>query len=144
MQGFLKKQAVLLQPFSHLDGIELIQVRNNINTTVQSLVTGIPHHPSYVRSELSHKRNATQRRLLSNTDFPSSWLPWERYGIFPPGDSGYETIGYKGRRLLDTFADSLRYVNVLYTKEYGHHSRKVPAHMPHMINKFIMKDLQSK
>jgi len=44
--------------------------------------------------------------------------------------------------LLDTFADSLRYVNKLYNKVYGYVSRKVPAHMPHMINKDIMQQLQ--
>ena len=42
----------------------------------------------------------------------------------------------------DTFADSLRHVNRLFTKVYGHEARKVPAHMPHFIQSDIMKSLQ--
>jgi UDP-N-acetylglucosamine-lysosomal-enzyme len=44
----------------------------------------------------------------------------------------------------DTFADSLRHVNRLYTQEYGHVTRKVPAHMPHYIQKDVMLALQEK
>lgn len=44
----------------------------------------------------------------------------------------------------DTFADSLRYVNKLYTRTYGHQARKVPAHMPHFIQTDVMVALQEK
>lgn len=47
-----------------------------------------------------------------------------------------------GRRLQDTFADSLRYVNRLLNGQFGFTSRKVPAHMPHMIDRVIMQGLQ--
>uniref|UniRef100_F6ZDG1 N-acetylglucosamine-1-phosphotransferase subunits alpha/beta n=1 Tax=Ciona intestinalis TaxID=7719 RepID=F6ZDG1_CIOIN len=47
------------------------------------------------------------------------------------------------RKLLDTFGDSLRFVSLLYNKKYGFTQRKVPAHMPHMIDKNIMCKLQS-
>lgn len=46
------------------------------------------------------------------------------------------------RRLLDTFGDSLKYVNKKYTKRYGPSARKVPSHMPHMIDINIMAELQ--
>ena len=46
------------------------------------------------------------------------------------------------RRLLDTFGDSLKHVNKLYNRRYGATARKVPAHMPHMINKEIVQALQ--
>lgn len=46
------------------------------------------------------------------------------------------------RRLRDTFADSLRYVNKLLNSQFGFTSRKVPAHMPHMIDRLIMQELQ--
>ena len=46
--------------------------------------------------------------------------------------------------VTDTFADSLRHVNRLYTKEYGHATRKVPAHMPHYIQREVMVALQDK
>lgn len=46
------------------------------------------------------------------------------------------------RKLRDTFADSLRYVNKLLNSQFGFTSRKVPAHMPHMIDRLIMQELQ--
>ena len=56
----------------------------------------------------------------------------------------YELPARRGRQILDTFGDSLRHVNMLYNKAYGYASRKVPAHMPHMIDKHIMQELQDK
>jgi len=47
------------------------------------------------------------------------------------------------RKLLDTFGDSLKYVNKRYNKRYGSSARKVPAHMPHMIDRTIISELQS-
>lgn len=47
-----------------------------------------------------------------------------------------------GRQLKDTFADSLRYVNKLLNSKFGFTSRKVPAHMPHMIDRKVMQELQ--
>ena len=49
-----------------------------------------------------------------------------------------------GRHLLDTYANSMRYVNKLYNAEYGFMARKVPAHTPHMIDTRIMIELQEK
>ena len=46
--------------------------------------------------------------------------------------------------MTDTFADSLCYVNRLYTREYGYVARKVPAHMPHFIQREIMEALHEK
>lgn len=50
--------------------------------------------------------------------------------------------GATRRRLQDTFADSLRHVNKLLNGQFGFTSRKVPAHMPHMIDRLIMQELQ--
>ncbi|XP_069485998.1 N-acetylglucosamine-1-phosphotransferase subunits alpha/beta isoform X2 [Ambystoma mexicanum] len=47
-----------------------------------------------------------------------------------------------GRRLKDTFANSLRYVNKLLNSKFGFTSRKVPAHMPHMIDRIVMQEVQ--
>lgn len=83
-------------------------------------------------------------------------LPWEKLHLFdtPPGSQegeGYSdasVTGFRSRRLLeemtDTFADSLRHVNRLFTKTYGHDTRKVPSHMPHYIQKDVMIRLQDK
>ena len=53
-------------------------------------------------------------------------------------------VSFQKRRLLDTFADSLRHVNRLFNQIYGYMARKVPAHMPHMIDRDIMNTLQLK
>ena len=69
--------------------------------------------------------------------------------MFPDGldlENPYSTglHHHRRRHLMEAFADSLRYVNRLYNQAYGYHSRKVPAHMPHMINIDIMKELQNR
>ena len=51
---------------------------------------------------------------------------------------------YRRRRLdEDTYAKSLVHVNRLYTKKFGAEARKVPAHMPHMIDKSAVKEMQA-
>lgn len=47
------------------------------------------------------------------------------------------------RQLKDTFGGSLLYVNRLYNRRYGSAARKVPAHMPHMIDIDVITDLQA-
>ena len=69
-------------------------------------------------------------------------LPWERLKVFPDMRTNpYLTTPPHSRHLMDTFGDSLRHVNKLYNKQYGHKPRKVPAHIPHMVNKVIMETL---
>ena len=70
--------------------------------------------------------------------FPDA-LELEAYNINP-----YSTVPHRHRQLMEAFADSLRFVNRLYNQAYGYHARKVPAHMPHMINIDIMKELQKR
>lgn len=48
------------------------------------------------------------------------------------------------RRLLDSFSSSLIFVNHLLNRDYGQVARKVPAHMPHMIQKRVFKALHTK
>jgi UDP-N-acetylglucosamine-lysosomal-enzyme len=47
------------------------------------------------------------------------------------------------RKLLDMYGDSLKFVNKLLTAKFGAASRKVPAHMPHMIDKRVLTDLHN-
>ncbi|KAH3745280.1 N-acetylglucosamine-1-phosphotransferase subunits alpha/beta [Pelomyxa schiedti] len=51
---------------------------------------------------------------------------------------------YSSRHLLDAFGDSLIYVNSLYNKEFGYSARKVPAHMPHMMNADVITEMQAR
>lgn len=78
-------------------------------------------------------------------------LPWERQEQFPlkTFDSQKKNYDYAEphtghRRLLDMFAESLLHVNRLYNSEYGYQARRVPAHMPHLINRKIMENLQDR
>ncbi|KAM4676644.1 N-acetylglucosamine-1-phosphotransferase subunits alpha/beta [Discoglossus pictus] len=80
------------------------------------------------------------------------FFPWEKKKYFKDlldeedsllNEISYSTNGRQaGRKLQDTFADSLRYVNKLLNSKFGFASRKVPAHMPHMIDRIVMQDLQ--
>ncbi|XP_071809115.1 N-acetylglucosamine-1-phosphotransferase subunits alpha/beta-like [Asterias amurensis] len=82
----------------------------------------------------------------------NSFLPWERTEAFEKmlreekkqdRLSDYQSPNYRGRKTLDTFADSLIHVNRLYNQRFGFISRKVPGHIPHMIDIDIMNELQS-
>uniref|UniRef100_A0A1A7Y1F8 N-acetylglucosamine-1-phosphotransferase subunits alpha/beta n=1 Tax=Iconisemion striatum TaxID=60296 RepID=A0A1A7Y1F8_9TELE len=92
------------------------------------------------------------RKLQHFTSSDRGFLPWERRKYFQAlleeeerlqTELSYRTDGAAaGRKLQDTFADSLRYVNKLLNGQFGFTSRKVPAHMPHMIDRLIMQELQ--
>lgn len=82
----------------------------------------------------------------------ASFLPWERHGTFSQLQKyserwkhSQEFTNYHapGRKLLDTFADSLLHVHRIYNRKFGYMGRKVPAHMPHMIDLKIMEELQA-
>mmetsp|Transcript_29765 Transcript_29765/g.41873 ORF Transcript_29765/g.41873 Transcript_29765/m.41873 type:complete len:1134 (-) Transcript_29765:66-3467(-) len=62
-------------------------------------------------------------------------FPWDFPSKFSPE---------VGRRLLDMYGDSLKWVNRLLNEEFGSSSRKVPAHMPHFIDKKIVEQMQAK
>lgn len=47
-----------------------------------------------------------------------------------------------GRRRLDTYGDSLVFTNALISSVVGRKTRKVPAHMPHLIDREEMEKLQ--
>ncbi|XP_053497848.1 N-acetylglucosamine-1-phosphotransferase subunits alpha/beta isoform X2 [Ictalurus furcatus] len=92
------------------------------------------------------------RKLQHYPGIERSFLPWEKSKYFEDllkeGERLERELKYKtdgtatGRRLQDTFADSLRHVNKLLNGKFGFTSRKVPAHMPHMIDRLIMQELQ--
>ncbi|XP_072580822.1 N-acetylglucosamine-1-phosphotransferase subunits alpha/beta isoform X2 [Vulpes vulpes] len=92
------------------------------------------------------------RKLQHYTDSYLGFLPWEKKKYFQDlldeeeslkMQLAYNTDGkHTGRQLKDTFADSLRYVNKILNSKFGFTSRKVPAHMPHMIDRIVMQELQ--
>ena len=48
------------------------------------------------------------------------------------------------RRLSDTYRDSLIFTNLQLIRLFGNVKRNVPAHMPHLINKWVMREIESK
>ena len=81
----------------------------------------------------------------------TSFLPWERHKTFKElqeysqrqkRSQEFTNNRTPGRKLLDTFADSLLHVHRIYNRKFGYMGRKVPAHMPHMIDVKIMEELQ--
>jgi hypothetical protein len=76
-------------------------------------------------------------------------MAWARVQVGAPeaaaaAAAAYETRSMPQRRLLDTFGDSLRHVNRLYNAAFGVAARKVPGHMPHMIDRHVMAELQDR
>ncbi|XP_029455565.1 N-acetylglucosamine-1-phosphotransferase subunits alpha/beta-like isoform X2 [Rhinatrema bivittatum] len=92
------------------------------------------------------------RQLQYYSEGYEGFLPWEKKKYFKDlldeeealiKQMTYSTDSkYVGRHLKDTFADSLRYVNKLLNSKFGFTSRKVPAHMPHMVDRLVMQELQ--
>ncbi|KAK7886110.1 hypothetical protein WMY93_025731 [Mugilogobius chulae] len=108
--------------------------------------------PESPPAEDTQERTAVGRKLQHFISADRGFLPWERRKFFQSlleEEERLQTeLTYKakgaaaGRKLQDTFADSLRYVNKLLNSQFGFTSRKVPAHMPHMIDRLIMQELQ--
>ncbi|PIK44712.1 hypothetical protein BSL78_18434 [Apostichopus japonicus] len=81
----------------------------------------------------------------------NSFLPWERSNLFANKSDhseenrldDYQHLRHRSRKLLDTYGNSLRYVNKLYNKKFGFVARKVPAHMVHMVDVNVMNELQN-
>ncbi|XP_068951346.1 N-acetylglucosamine-1-phosphotransferase subunits alpha/beta isoform X1 [Petaurus breviceps papuanus] len=92
------------------------------------------------------------RKLQEYAGSYPGFLPWEKRKYFQDLLEEEESLKkqlsyfteskYVGRHLKDTFADSLRYVNKILNSKFGFTSRKVPAHMPHMIDRIVMQELQ--
>ncbi|XP_006888600.1 PREDICTED: N-acetylglucosamine-1-phosphotransferase subunits alpha/beta [Elephantulus edwardii] len=92
------------------------------------------------------------RKLQQYGDSYPGFLPWEKRKYFQDLLEEEESLKtqlayftnsrHTGRQLKDTFADSLRYVNKILNSKFGFTSRKVPAHMPHMIDRIVMQELQ--
>ncbi|XP_037702598.1 N-acetylglucosamine-1-phosphotransferase subunits alpha/beta isoform X2 [Choloepus didactylus] len=92
------------------------------------------------------------RKLQHYIESYQGFLPWEKKKYFQDLLDEEESLKtqlayftdskHTGRQLKDTFADSLRYVNKILNSKFGFTSRKVPAHMPHMIDRIVMQELQ--
>lgn len=50
----------------------------------------------------------------------------------------------EGRVLRDVYGESLAHTNVLLTQLFGNEDRKVPAHMPHFLNKQVLERIENR
>uniref|UniRef100_A0A673ZPS6 N-acetylglucosamine-1-phosphotransferase subunits alpha/beta n=1 Tax=Salmo trutta TaxID=8032 RepID=A0A673ZPS6_SALTR len=166
MKGYNLTKAILLGPYKALanQGPRLTpadQIKPQDNP-FKDLVGHAPEEApksSIVGAEKGPKEGAegvrgvpVGRKLQHYTSSDRGFLPWERRKYFQDlleeeerleGELAYQAdSAAAGRKLQDTFADSLRYVNKLLNGQFGFTSRKVPAHMPHMIDRLIMQELQ--
>ncbi|XP_078683763.1 N-acetylglucosamine-1-phosphotransferase subunits alpha/beta-like isoform X1 [Branchiostoma floridae x Branchiostoma belcheri] len=98
-------------------------------------------------------KDLSGREAVEADSVLGSFLPWEKQGVFSNlrrekekllTEKLYQSPSHRTRQLTDTFADSLRHSNRIFNKAYGFQARKVPAHMPHMIDVTIMTELQEK
>lgn len=85
-----------------------------------------------------------EKRRIKNAgtegiDYITENYPWDEHE-----NNQFEVDPSLGHRLKDNYGDSLKYVNKLLNKAFGLYHRKVPAHMPHYIQKSIMERLQAK
>ncbi|KAK9503928.1 hypothetical protein O3M35_010385 [Rhynocoris fuscipes] len=129
-------------PHSYIEPYTLFDiVDNNINSTVNvsNTTKNLNNYsqslqPEKPVSKLKMKRkgpNLSQRKFQKRVP---SYL--EHYEHQPE----YEEL----QQNLDTYAESLLYVNKLFNRHYKYMIRKVPAHMPHLIDKILMENLQTK
>ncbi|XP_072727722.1 N-acetylglucosamine-1-phosphotransferase subunits alpha/beta isoform X3 [Ciconia boyciana] len=113
---------------------------------------GMEGGKGHVQVDINEREGLVGRKLQSYAGSYQGFLPWEKKKYFQDlldeeesllKQMSYFTDGKRfGRQLKDTFADSLRYVNKLLNSKFGFTSRKVPAHMPHMIDRTVMQELQ--
>uniref|UniRef100_A0A8C3YSN9 N-acetylglucosamine-1-phosphotransferase subunits alpha/beta n=1 Tax=Catagonus wagneri TaxID=51154 RepID=A0A8C3YSN9_9CETA len=126
------------------------------NKGTQKIITGKEQEKNRMEenanSHLGGNEVLPGRKLQYYTDSYLGFLPWEKKKYFQDLLDEEESLKtqlayftdskHTGRHLKDTFADSLRYVNKILNSKFGFTSRKVPAHMPHMIDRIVMQELQ--
>lgn len=92
-------------------------------------------------SDKSTNRTEHSKRSRLNDDIvnPARFNGSAKFGKF-----AYSNQWRRNTRGLDTYAESLLYVNKIYNAVYGLERRRVPAHMPHLIDKWIVASMQQK
>ncbi|XP_047914054.1 N-acetylglucosamine-1-phosphotransferase subunits alpha/beta isoform X2 [Anser cygnoides] len=131
---------------------ETRQSKNVGNSEAGEDTEGMEGRKGHIQLDTNVREGLVGRKLQSYAGSYQGFLPWEKKKYFQDlldeeesllKEMSYFTDGkHLGRQLKDTFADSLRYVNKLLNSKFGFTSRKVPAHMPHMIDRTVMQELQ--
>ena len=128
---------------NHTNVFKFIQVANESEITTQGRQRLLL--PKFFKSDNVGEVNGTERRIQQKR-FPND-------DIINLVQVNHTAKSYKHKyadqwkrkpRQLDTYAESLLYVNRIYNLAYGFQRRRVPAHMPHLLDKWIINDMQEK
>ncbi|XP_012527636.1 N-acetylglucosamine-1-phosphotransferase subunits alpha/beta [Monomorium pharaonis] len=100
-----------------------------------------PVHPKFLHVNASNKTTYRIKRLkryrnIMNMAHSNNSVKFDKIA--------YPNQWKRNARGLDTYAESLLYVNKIYNAAYGLERRRVPAHMPHLIDKWIVNSMQDK
>ena len=131
-----------------------VKDREGSENSISDRVDKLPgRHLNYLHSDETVEtfHTSTEQGLHLVADRYAGFLPWEKSRFSKinsqvhTSNNAYETNSRAGKRhLLDTYADSLRHVSRIYNRAYGYTARRVPGHMPHMINRNIAASMQEK
>ncbi|XP_061181061.1 N-acetylglucosamine-1-phosphotransferase subunits alpha/beta-like isoform X2 [Saccostrea echinata] len=145
-KGFQLKQGLLWKKYQ-----SYLEESRQGNIQRRSLLSVIRMRPQPIRDLALTEEDLDD--VIRMGSEPESNLPWEKLGVFSKLTQekenqktmeAYTAPVFRGRQLLDIFGDSLRHVNRLYNKAFGYTARKVPGHMPHMVDKDIMNELHER
>ncbi|CAL4131211.1 unnamed protein product [Meganyctiphanes norvegica] len=123
------------------------------NSTLRKLLWDMPniHNDNYKNIRYRKENSKWIEDNIGTLENYEGSLPWEKNGFYKKltenifdSEKDHEVPKFGQRQLLDMFAESLLHVNRLYNSEFGYQARRVPAHMPHLINKDVMRDLQER
>nr|XP_012153616.1 PREDICTED: N-acetylglucosamine-1-phosphotransferase subunits alpha/beta isoform X2 [Megachile rotundata] len=129
---------------NHINDIEVnfneqFNENNQTTSTQKSILSKVMNRIKFQSSGNIDKR-VHLKHYLNNNDMSLTLMNSTAKTNNKPNYSDH----WKHRRQLDTYAESLLYVNRIYNIAYGFERRKVPAHMPHLIDKWIATDMQTK
>jgi len=97
---------------------------------IKSLYENASNRNANHTAQLKHHNDITNLALRNNVAKLSKFL--------------YPNQWKRNTRGLDTYAESLLYVNKIYNVAYGFERRRVPAHMPHLIDRRVVNNMQQK
>lgn len=134
--------------------LEEEELSNNHRINIRTIIGNNNDEPNYESATVYNRARmdawSTIRRLKTeielDKDYQNSGIMIQR--IVQEAWQNFAQYSNKnivvGRKLTDTYGDSLVHTNRLITAIFGKKNRKVPAHMPHFIDVSAMEKLQDK
>ncbi len=138
--------------------VELI-IENAISSSPSKILAedhGVYSSKKYINRGAFRPTTTSEERIVEINNHlcdtllcTSASFKWGQSKDYQPSASASVRFfgGNRNRRLRrrleeDTYAQSLIHVNRLYTKRFGSEARKVPAHLPHMIDRDSVQEMQ--